>query len=91
MELFGLLLVNWAKAGVIAWAVWAIAVFIRILVATKADPVLIEQLGENADNGKFRDQPMKHQIRVIARTFIWPWGLFETSRILDLELAKVLK
>jgi hypothetical protein len=91
MELFGRLLVNWAAAGVIAWLVWAIAAFVRILVETKADPVLIEQIGENADNGKFLDQPTKHQIRVIARTFIWPWGLFETSRILDLELAKVLK
>jgi hypothetical protein len=91
MTLLGVLLVNWAKAGVIAWAVWAVAAFIRILVETKANPVLIEQLGVNANDGKFRDKPGKDQIRVIARTFIWPWGLFETSRILDQELAKVLK
>jgi hypothetical protein len=85
------LCIEWIKAGLIGWGVWFIAAIIWTLIATKGNPGLIDRLTKNVDGPKYRDLPIEHQIRIVLRILLWPWGLLECSQILNRELKKVLE
>ena len=74
MNLIIELIIGWTKAGIVAWIVLAIASLIYIIYAIPTVDLATGKLDEVEDGSE-----KASKVRIIARTFIWPWGIYEVS------------